>query len=170
MEVDMRWNGKVVVQSVLVAAGAALIVPSVHQVFGSDAADAAARSRRIVGELRPVAFGGAAASVAELHRRGWVECDGGTLAQSEFPELYGAIGDTWGQAQKGAFRVPDLRRVMLRGIPTDRNREIEKELLGADYVVGRPGTPGERTRPEHAEVTYFIYVGREIGGAANARS
>jgi hypothetical protein len=152
------------IQGALVAAGVALALAGMRQVYGSDAADSAARSRRIVGELRPVAFGTASVNVAELHRRGWIECDGQALHQSDYPELYGALSTTWGKAKEGDFRLPDLRRALLRRIPTDRQEERQQELLGADYVVGRPGAEAAKTRPEHAEVTYFIYAGREVGG------
>lgn len=165
----MIWNGRRLSVVLLLLAGVAFAFPGVRQVFGSDANDAAARSRRIVGELRPVAFGASSASVAELHRRGWLECDGQKLRQSDFPELYGAIGDSWGTAKDGDFRLPDLRRALLRGVPDERQERIQKELMGADYVEARPGAPREKARPDRAAVTYFIYVGREVDVPAKAR-
>jgi hypothetical protein len=152
------------IQGALVAAGVAFALVGMRQVFGSDAADSAARSRRIVGELRPVAFGTSSVNVTELHRRGWIECDGQALRQSDFPELYGALSNTWGKAKDGDFRLPDLRHALLKGVSTDR-QERQKELLGADYLVGRPSAEVAKGRSDRADVTYFIYAGREVGSA-----
>ena len=46
---------------------------------------------------------------------GYYECDGGYLQQSEFPELYAKIGNTFGSAPTGQFKKPDFRGEFLRG-------------------------------------------------------
>lgn len=38
-----------------------------------------------------------------------LECDGSQVSQAEYPELYAAIGDLYGEADPGYFRLPDLR-------------------------------------------------------------
>src|SRR5260370_1355177 len=52
----------------------------------------------IVGEIRTFAFGGNASDtiVKEMHRIGWLECEGQTLDNTDFKGLYKAIGTTWG--------------------------------------------------------------------------
>lgn len=72
----------------------------------------------IVGEVRTFAFGGDAASaiVSELHANGWLECEGQSLDLTDFAELAGAIGTTWGSRDpRQSFLVPDLRGIFLRG-------------------------------------------------------
>lgn len=57
-----------------------------------------------VGAIIP--YGGVAAPA------NWLLCDGALLAKGDFPELYAAIGNTFGKAGDGdatKFRLPDLR-------------------------------------------------------------
>ena len=61
---------------------------------------------------------------------GWVACDGSALSQTDYADLFGAIGSSWNTATNpttgsaysapsaGQFRVPDLRGVFVRGIGT----------------------------------------------------
>jgi hypothetical protein len=121
----------------------------------------------IVGELRPFAFGRAraahrASTLAQLHRLGWLECAGQSLAADEFPELHEAISESWGKGPKGAFLIPDLRGLFLRGWPSARNEETYRQLMGGDLLGSREDEPTARVRPDGAEVTYFIYVGRDV--------
>jgi hypothetical protein len=72
----------------------------------------------IVGEVRSFAFGGDAKSiiVQELRARGWLECEGQSLSNDDFPELSNSLGTTWGSRDpKNSFLVPDLRAMFLRG-------------------------------------------------------
>jgi hypothetical protein len=122
----------------------------------------------IVGELRPFAFGRArtadrSSTLAQLHRLGWLECAGQALAAVDFPELHDAIHESWGKGPKGAFLIPDLRGLFLRGWPSARNEETYRQLMGGDLLGGRGDEPPVRMRPESADVTYFIYVGRDVG-------
>jgi microcystin-dependent protein len=58
-----------------------------------------------------VAFAGDKNNVPE----GWLLCDGKSVAQSDYPQLYAAIGSAWG-ASGSSFNVPDLRGMFLRGV------------------------------------------------------
>jgi len=72
----------------------------------------------IVGEIRAFAFGGDANSkiVSELHKAGWLECEGQSLDSTDFNDLFRAIGPTWGSRDpKQSFLIPDLRGLFLRG-------------------------------------------------------
>ncbi len=60
-----------------------------------------------VGEIRLVAFGFAPS--------GWAPCDGRSLAPSEYPDLFGAIGTTFGGDGRSSFNMPDLRGRIPRG-------------------------------------------------------
>jgi len=51
---------------------------------------------------------------------GYLWCDGQSYATNLYPDLYTAIGSTWGTAGAGVFNVPDLRGVFLRGVNGSR--------------------------------------------------
>src|SRR5688572_9140774 len=40
---------------------------------------------------------------------GWLVCDGASVSRSAYPQLFAAIGTTWGSASAATFNVPDLR-------------------------------------------------------------
>ena len=46
---------------------------------------------------------------------GWLICDGASILQSDYPQLYSAIGSAWGTSGS-SFNVPDLRGMFLRGV------------------------------------------------------
>ncbi len=152
----------------LAVVGTALLLPRVASALDpQQPPPSSGGSGWIVVELRPFAFGhgeanGRSSSLSQLHRLGWLECAGQPLAIEDFPELHDAIRDTWGTGPKGAFLVPDLRGFFLRGWQTARNEETYQELMGGDLIKGREDAPRARVRPDSAEVTYFIYVGRDV--------
>lgn len=45
----------------------------------------------------------------------WIPCDGGEWPQADYPDLYAAIGDSFGAASADNFRVPDLMGRVPRG-------------------------------------------------------
>ncbi len=139
-------------------------VPAAAALTSRGAEAGATAAGWIVGELRTVTLGPPrsprrVAQIDDLHRRGWLECTGQALDRDRFPELYEAIGDTWGAAPKGRFLLPDLRGFFLRGWETRRQQEIYEELMGGDLVKGRADEEPGKTRPENANVAYFIYAG-----------
>jgi hypothetical protein len=112
----------------------------------------------VVGELRPFAFASQShsASVAALHRLGWLECRGEPLAKKDFGDLFAALGETWGSGPHGTFRAPDLRgRASQR-----RFSETYRQLMGGDLVQGRE----DKTGPTEGDVSVYIYVGRDVSG------
>ena len=40
----------------------------------------------------------------------WLICDGRSLARAAYPDLFAAIGTTWGSADGASFNLPDLRK------------------------------------------------------------
>lgn len=56
----------------------------------------------------------------------WISCDGRTLNQAGYPDLFGAIGTNYGTGVgSGGFAVPDLRGLFLRG--RDRNTNVDPD-------------------------------------------
>lgn len=46
---------------------------------------------------------------------GWMICDGRWLQVLDYPELFGAIGHTFGKVDDDSFKIPDLRGRFVRG-------------------------------------------------------
>jgi len=60
--------------------------------------------------------------------QGWLVCDGDTINQSNYPELYKTIGTIWGSGDNkpGSFNLPDLRGMFLRGKSGTSDRDPDK--------------------------------------------
>jgi microcystin-dependent protein len=78
----------------------------------------------------------------------WMPCRGQSLSSSEYPDLWNAIGDTWGGDGEPYFQLPNLR---------NRIRWGENDCADAGEVrsVGSTGggetaTLGEDNLPEHS--------------------
>jgi hypothetical protein len=71
----------------------------------------------IVGEVRTFAFGGESKDViAQLARKGWVECAGQPANRHNFAALHKVLRSTWGSGDGSTdFYLPDLRGMFLRG-------------------------------------------------------
>ena len=81
---------------------------------------------------------------------GWLPCDGRSVAISEFVELYALIGITYGTAEAGLFRLPDLRG----RVPLHRNSSRGGQSTLSAYELGEAGGEEEEAR-------------RRIGGLLN---
>jgi phage-related tail fiber protein len=78
---------------------------------------------------------------------GWVECDGANYSNTMYPELYTAIGITYGGTLKnGTFNVPDLRGNFIRCLNysatgTDPNRTLSGTPQASSAILNyTPGT------------------------------
>lgn len=79
---------------------------------------------------------------------GWLLCDGREVPKKRYPELYMAIGTTWGKsANADLFMLPDLRGVFLRGVNGNRTDEfadpdvaIRRNVAGGDGVANQVGS------------------------------
>ena len=63
-------------------------------------------------------------------------CDGTSYEISKYPELYNAIGTTYGQVDDTHFNVPDLRGKFIEGTPSGTT-------LGTTIEAGLPNITGE---------------------------
>lgn len=61
---------------------------------------------------------------------GWMICDGRELKLSDYPELFRAIGNTFGGNGESLFRIPDLRGRFVRGWNKDGSID-EKRKFGS---------------------------------------
>jgi hypothetical protein len=69
-----------------------------------------------IGEVRAIAYQWGTGAFQDLSTNGWVECDGRVLKATDYPDLYQALGNTWGTDSIGVtFKIPDLRGQFLRG-------------------------------------------------------
>lgn len=70
---------------------------------------------------------------------GWMLCDGASLKASEYPELYAALGNTYGSSGSGKdllFNLPDLRGQFLRGVGTDEASTEERTAAPGGTTTG----------------------------------
>ena len=66
---------------------------------------------------------------------GYLVCDGSTLNKTDFSELWGKIGGTWGSTTL-TFNVPDLRGEFLRG--WDNGRGVDgRTFIGAALTISQ---------------------------------
>lgn len=72
-----------------------------------------------------ITFAGAIAPV------GYVECDGRSLSRTEYPELFTAIGTTYGTINASAFNVPDIRGYFVRGWNPSPNEPDANRAFGS---------------------------------------
>lgn len=65
--------------------------------------------------------------------QGWLFCNGATYQQSQYPELFAAIGTTFGQGFPGTFNVPDMRG------RTPVGANMGTSILPSNYNLGESG-------------------------------
>lgn len=58
------------------------------------------------------------ANLAALKDQGWLVCDGASYAETDYPDLFAAIGTANGGGA-GSFNVPDLRDRFIRGVDAE---------------------------------------------------
>lgn len=76
-----------------------------------------------------VSFGGNGATPPP----GWLFCNGDAFPASQYPNLFAAIGTSWGTAGPNNFRLPDLRGVFLRGKNAGRNDAFADPDSGPNF-------------------------------------
>jgi len=89
----------------------------------------AERVNTVENSMAPVGTIIASASPNNKPTDDWLICDGKELARESYSELYKAIGDYWGKAKDGFFKLPDLRGLFLRGLDSATGT-IDKDLNG----------------------------------------
>lgn len=69
-----------------------------------------------------------AATKGNLQMLGWLPCDGTEVPRAQYPELYTAIGNAWGEPfQDTYFVLPDLRGLFLRGVNGTRSPSLDPD-------------------------------------------
>ncbi|RWU04280.1 phage tail protein [Pedobacter chitinilyticus] len=65
-----------------------------------------------------------AGETVSLNNNNWKICDGDSVYKSQYPILWGVLGNRWGKHEiigtDVKFSLPDLRGVFLRGVNADR--------------------------------------------------
>ena len=73
---------------------------------------------------------------------GWLACDGSAVSSAEYPYLFAAIGETWGNGGDGsgpAFSLPDFRGRFLRGVDEGTGRDPQAASRVASGAGGNTG-------------------------------
>ena len=86
-----------------------------------------------------VAFCGAVANIPAE----WLLCDGASLASTDYPQLFAAIGTAWGDGTgnsgTGDFNLPDMRGVFLRGAQYNGGNDGDAATRIASQSGGNTG-------------------------------
>ena len=59
---------------------------------------------------------------------GYLKCNGALVSQSTYPDLFSAIGTTYGSGYFSTFRLPDLRGEFVRGWDDSRGVDLGRVL------------------------------------------
>ena len=114
-------------------------------------------------------FGDALEPLAVL---GWLPCDGAALDRNGYPDLFEAIGTTFGEAPDGQFMLPDLRGVFLCGadpalLGEQRDYATAQQSDGADgnslVVSGDLSFAGYKTHGGCSDTQRIAYKGTSTG-------
>ena len=127
--------------------------------------------KRIKKETCPV---GTIQSFAYEHTPlGWLPCNGELVQISKYPELFEAIGNTFGgNVIDGTFALPDLRSRFVRG--NDKNNNVgtvqEDTLQGHGHIVTSCSENGRHfhyvgyrdNRTQEANIGYTTYTHKDV--------
>ena len=75
---------------------------------------------------------------------GWLLCDGRTLQSDRYPELYAAIGTTYGQNKPGSFKLPDLRGRVAAG--ANASNALASKAGADSKKIARANLPSEKLK------------------------
>jgi len=71
---------------------------------------------------------------------GWLLCDGTPVSRTNYPDLFAALGTSWGAGDGSAtFNLPDLRGRFLRGTDAGSGRDPDRAGRGASNMGGNTG-------------------------------
>jgi len=71
---------------------------------------------------------------------GWAICNGSIVSRSEYPELFLAIGEAWGNGDGSTtFHLPDMRGRFLRGTDNTAGRDPDAGARTASNMGGNSG-------------------------------
>lgn len=114
-------------------------------------------------QFNPLPPGRIDAYAGETVPDGWLLCDGGEYSQSDYPELFSAIGTVWGGTTE-TFLVPDLtNRVVVGSGGLFSFAETGGESAHTLTTTEMPSH--SHTVPSFAD-TPFVFPGEDVFGAS----
>lgn len=105
----------------------ATVVESAGIELDQTGADTGQLLQAIQGMLSGVPVGSVTMYAGASIPSGWLECNGAALSADEWPELYAAIGNTYG-GEGPFFSLPDARGLFLRGLDSGRGIDSGRAL------------------------------------------
>jgi len=102
--------------------------------------------------------------------QGWLPCDGSEYQKTDFPDLYEAIKNAWGE-NGTKFRVPDLRGQFLRGVDGTSGVDPNKTIRTAKYTGGNTGNNvGSFQGDAFQGHSHLVYTGGNVTTGQNMTS
>ena len=90
---------------------------------------------------------------------GYLACEGQEVLQSDYPDLYAAIGTTWNTGPTGSyFKLPDLRGAFLRGTGT-HGISANNMANGSDFAGPSVGSFEDDQMQNHKHSIYSSISG-----------
>lgn len=86
---------------------------------------------------------------------GWLLCDGASYLRSDYPDLFAAIGTTYGAADGTHFNVPDLRGRAIAGHAASGGHADVSTIGNNDGVA----VANRRPKHRHTAHTHTVSVG-----------
>ncbi|GAA0871834.1 hypothetical protein GCM10009117_09800 [Gangjinia marincola] len=135
-----------------------IIYPSDWHYQESNITDTQKTTSSPIGSILP--YGGKSNSVPSY---AWKLCNGDTLKIKEYPQLFKAIGFTWGKVSEDEFMLPDLQGQFLRGV--DYSKQVDPDVLerkNANNEIGEVGSFQDDALKEH------VHIGQTSKGGISA--
>ena len=107
-----------------------------------------------------ISYVGKLETVNELASEGWLLCDGRSIPNTQYPELFNTIGTGFGGSADPDFNLPDLRGMFLRGADLDAQHDPDIAGRAAQPVNGNTGKTvdaiGSRQSDQFAAHTHDV--------------
>lgn len=95
---------------------------------------------------------------------GWLVCDGSMVSQTQYPNLWTAVGYNFGQCdQVGQFYLPDLRGRFIRGVDDNAGRDPDvttrTDMQNPDLLSQAVGSVQSHALQTHSHNYYGVFAG-----------
>lgn len=82
-------------------------------------------------------IGSVTALASTMAPAGWLVCDGAEVSRTNYADLFGVIGETFGAGDgTTTFKLPDLRGEFIRGLDSGRGADADRNLGSSqDWAV-----------------------------------
>ncbi len=88
-----------------------------------------------------IQYMGAQATLPDLASLGWLVCDGSSISSATYPDLYAAIGTTYGGNGSPSFNLPNLLGCFMRSVDPNGTEDPDYSSRSSP-IINNPTTVG----------------------------